>query len=186
MSITNENNNKREYLRYYVKPIKGSFTATVKKDENYENIESFNTLIGNLIYTSIVFDPGTPKKKGQKGYESYDAFWMLLVDDEKKEDYLLKCDVQRTFTWLLASRLPFIKSDDKLKIAVKSGDKEEVTLCYIYKWVASEANPEGGEWVYIENETYPEDRDEKIKKGIETIRSHESFKDFSKKPAQSE
>lgn len=171
--ITNETKTAGNARRYYVKPKTGSLTASFRGENGFEDAGQFNSVSGNLVYVTIVKDPGTPKSKNTKGYDAYDALQILLVDDATKEEYVIRSDVKRTFAWLLSSRLAGVNAGDLVKLTTRPGDKEEVTLPTLYVFNATTE-----EWVRVEAEQFPEDRDEKIALGIQRVKEHSCYKDF--------
>lgn len=160
---------------FNLKPTEGRFSVY---DPETEETSQVAAVEGVVKYVSVVHDPGTAKSKGNKGYDPYEAFLMLLEDGD--EAYRIKADVRRAYSYIVASCMHGFGKGDRIKITVTLGDNQQSTLASLEVWDSEEGD--GGAYRWIKPEPMGSNLEEKIEKGEEIIRAHDAWIDI--KPAE--
>jgi hypothetical protein len=177
---------KETSTRFYLKPKSGVFSVSRKlpgNDTAYETFPDVNVVEGRFKSISIAHDNGTPKSAKSKGYNAYDYLRLLLIDPVTDEAYVLQCDVTRTFAYALASKLHACEKDSYVRIQAIPGRENGVTLCNVSLLEdESQLDLDASErkFVNVTGKKYLGDPEEKVKQGVEDIKSHPCFKEYPK------
>lgn len=173
MGLVNET---REFsTRYYLRPTNGIFEIKKRDaEDNYIDIEPedgkpINAVIGRLESFSIYHDNGTAPSKNKRGYDPYDALSIVLSDCETDELYIIKCNIERTFSWSFASKANDIAKGDTVKLTVTEGSKTGITFCDVQKL-------SGDNFVRVKQTSITGTPEEKAAIGREIIESHPAFR----------
>jgi hypothetical protein len=133
-------------------------TLNKTASDEYE-LESIS---GKLVKLKLEDDPGNQKGR----VKPHTKLFLTLIDEDNKCAYRLSTHCEITFAWVLATYLFNMVKNTWYKLTVKPGKDNSVSFPSVFLLDGKQ----------VEREEFPKEQEDRLKKTLSTVESHECFK----------